>query len=397
MTTWVDVPEGSPFPLQNLPYGIFSTAGEAARAGIAIGDHVLDLAPSLGEDVFARPSLNAFLRRGPAEWTRTRRRITELLTDPARRARTEPFLVPAAEATLHLPIEVADYVDFYASFHHADNFGRMLRPGQDPLPRSWRHLPIGYHGRAGTVVVSGTPISRPSGQTGPGVYGPTRNLDIEAEIGFVVGVPSTPGRPIDIKNARDHLFGVLLVNDWSARDLQQWESRPLGPFLSKSFATSVSPWIVPLEALDAARVSPPTQDPAPHPYLTDQDPWTLDLTLEIRLNGHLVATPRYRHQYWTPAQMLAHLTSNGAHVRTGDLFASGTVSGPRRDERGSLMELSWNGTEPVVLADGQRTFLEDGDSVTITATAPGAQGVRIGFGSVTGTVRPCADRRSETR
>jgi fumarylacetoacetase len=293
--------------------------------------------------------------------------------------------------TLHLPIEVADYVDFYSSQQHAENVGRIFRPGSDPLPANWKHLPIGYHGRAGTVAVSGTPVSRPQGQRlqdGVPVFGPSTRLDIEAELGFVVGAPSD--RPVPVSAFTDHVFGVCLLNDWSARDLQAWEYVPLGPFLGKSFLTSVSPWVVPLAALEHARVRPPAREPRPLPYLRDDDaPWGLNITLEVALNGATVSRPPAAGLYWTAAQQLAHLTVNGASLRTGDLYGSGTVSGPEREQRGSLLELSWGGAEPLALADGSvRTFLEDGDVVTLTASAPGPDGERIGFGEVTGLVEP---------
>jgi fumarylacetoacetase len=293
---------------------------------------------------------------------------------------------------------VGDYVDFYSSEHHATNVGRLFRPDGDALTPNWKHLPIGYHGRSGTVVVSGTPIVRPSGQRKAPAdampsYGPSRRLDIEAEVGFVVGTPSPLGKPVGADAFRDVVFGVVLVNDWSARDVQAWEYVPLGPFLGKSFATSVSPWVVPLEALESARVDPPAQDPQPLPYLHDPEAWGLDLALEVRWNGSVVSRPPFATMYWTPAQQLAHLTVNGASVRTGDLYASGTVSGPERDQRGSFLELSWNGEDPVKLDDGStRTFLEDGDEVAISATAPGADGVRIGFGEVTGRIMPAVQR-----
>jgi fumarylacetoacetase len=290
---------------------------------------------------------------------------------------------------LHLPFEVADYVDFYASEHHAANLGRLFRPeAPDPLTPNWKHLPIGYHGRSGTIVVSGTPIHRPSGQrrTGQGeiVFGPSVRLDIEAEVGFVVGGASTLGEPVPLADAGRHLFGICLVNDWSARDIQAWEYQPLGPFLGKSFATSVSPWVVPMAALDDARTHPPDRDVPLLPYLDDDgaEPWALDLQLEVRLNGEVVSRPPFAGMYWTGAQMLAHLTVNGATVRPGDLFASGTVSGSERDERGSFIELSWNGAEPLTLADGStRSFLENGDTVTISATAGD-----LWLGEVSGTI-----------
>jgi fumarylacetoacetase len=272
----------------------------------------------------------------------------------------------------------------------------MFRPGSPPLTPNWKHLPIGYHGRSGTLVVSGTPVTRPTGQSKapdaavPG-YGPSRRLDIEAEVGFVVGTPSRLGRPVALSAFRDHVFGVCLVNDWSARDLQAWEYVPLGPFLGKSFATSLSPWIVPLDALEHARVRPPAREVEPLPHLDDRDaePWGLDIALEVRLNGQPLTRPPFAGMYWTAAQQLAHMTSNGASLRTGDVFASGTVSGPERETVGSLIEYTWNGENPIKLADGgSRIFLEDGDEVVISATAPGPGGARIGFGEVAGRVLP---------
>jgi fumarylacetoacetase len=394
--TWLDLPADSGFGLTNLPYGVFSTASsDTPRTGVAIGDHVLDLARLTDDPVHATGSLNAFMAQGPESWATTRAMITTWLTDPAHRDRVEPHLLPRSSVTMRLPIEVADYVDFYSSQDHAENLGRMFRPGSPALTPNWKHLPIGYHGRSGTVQLSGTPVIRPQGQsrtdTGP-VFGPSRRLDIEAEVGFVVGVPSELGRPVPLRDFASHVFGVCLVNDWSARDLQAWEYVPLGPFLGKSFLTSVSPWVVPLAALAAARVAAPARDEALLDYLADGDePWGLDLSLEVRLNGAVISRPPFARMYWTPAQQLAHMTVNGASLRTGDLFASGTVSGPGRDERGSLIELSWNGQDPLKLADGStRTFLEDGDEVVISATAPGADGSRLSFGEVTGRVLPSA-------
>ncbi len=391
---WVDAPFGSPFPVENLPYGVCSRGGGPPGVGVAIGDHVLDLAPVLGDDPFAAPSLLPFMARGRAAWAETRARLTELLTDARHRPAVAPHLVPRSEVRVHQPFEVADYVDFYASLHHATNVGWIFRPDEEPLKPNWRHLPVGYHGRAGTVVVSGTPIIRPSGQcrppgsSGP-VFGPSTRLDLEAEVGFVVGVGSPLGRPVPAEDFAEHVFGVVLVNDWSARDIQAWEYVPLGPMLGKSFATSISGWVVPLDALEAARVPGPAQDPEPLAYLRRGSPWALDLTIEIALNGEVVSRPPFAGMYWTPDQMLAHLTVNGASLRTGDLYASGTVSGPERGQRGSLIELTRDGEHPLELPDGStRSFLEDGDTVTITATAPGAGGARIGLGEVTGTIHP---------
>jgi fumarylacetoacetase len=398
MRSWLQIPTGSPFPVQNLPYGVFSYADEARRVGVAIGDHVLDLAPVAavegldGAQVFQARSLNELMGLGRPAWSAVRSWLHELLTHEGYRDLVEAHLLPRNDVRLHMPFEVADFVDFYSSRQHAENVGRLFRPGGDPMLPNWKHLPVGYHGRAGTVVVSGTDVVRPSGQRlAAGAdrpsYGPSLRLDLEAEVGFVVGTPSRLGEAAPIGTFRDHVFGACLVNDWSARDIQAWEYQPLGPFLGKSFATSISPWIVPLDALEGARVEPPKQEPEVLPYLRDPEPWGLDLTLEISWNGTVVSRPPFAGMYWTPAQQLAHLTVNGAALRTGDLYASGTVSGAMREERGSLLELSWNGAEPVRLADGtQRSFLEDGDQVTISASAPGADGVRIGFGEVTGRI-----------
>jgi fumarylacetoacetase len=394
--TWVDVGAGSPFPIANLPYGVFSLGGGPARVGVAIGSQVVDLAALAGAGLlpalngaFAQPSLNRFLALGRPTWITIRERLSRLLRQPERQAAVARAMHPAAAVQLRLPVEVADFVDFYASLDHATNMGRILRPGGPPLPAAWRHLPVGYHGRAGTVVVSGTPVVRPWGQVGGPTFEPSARLDFEAEVGFVVGVGSRRSHPLTARTLPDHVFGVVLVNDWSARDIQAWEYQPLGPFLGKSFATSISPWVVPLDALGAARVPPPRQDPPPLPHLCDDDPWSLDITLEVRLNGTVVSRPPFAGTYWTPGQQLAHLTSNGAPLRTGDLWASGTVSGPEPDQRGSLMERAWNGTEPVTLDDGTtRVWLEDGDTVAISATAPGAGGTRIGWGEVSGTIHP---------
>lgn len=404
------VPHDSPFGVRNLPYGVFSAADDPGRRriGVAYGDHVLDAgaaaraagAPADLATVLAAPTLNPLLAAGRPLWERTRAALTAWLTEERYAAAVEPCLLPRADLTAHLPFEVADYVDFYASEHHATNIGRIFRPDGAPLTPNWKHLPIGYHGRAGTVVVSGTPVVRPRGQRKAPAdpapdFGPSRRLDIEAELGFVVGAPTPLGSRVALADADDHVFGVCLVNDWSARDLQAWEYVPLGPFLGKSFATSVSPWIVPLAALADARTAPPVRDTEPLPYLDDRaarPPYGLDVALEVRLNGQLIARPPFAAMYWTYAQMLAHLTVNGASLRAGDLFASGTISGPERETRGALIELTWNGEEPLELPDGtRRAFLADGDEVVITATATGPGGSRIGFGEVAGRIVPARD------
>jgi len=322
----------------SLAYGVLRGGGVCAR----VDGRVLDLGG-------LSPSLDDFMARGPAFW------------EEARKWLENGVELEAPE--LGMPFEVADYVDFYSSLNHARNVGLMFRPDAEPLLPNWLHMPVGYHGRAGTVVPSGSPIRRPQGQLGEGDFGPTRALDIELELGFVIGVPSAG--PVPVERALDHVFGVVLVNDWSARDIQGWEYRPLGPFLGKSFATSVSSWVVPLSELEHLRVPAEPQDPEPLPYLREP-PWAYDIALEIELNGAVVARTNTRHLYWSIAQQIAHLTSNGASLRVGDLLATGTISGPEREQRGCLLELSWAGREPIELPDGSvRTFLEDGDEVVL--------------------------------
>jgi fumarylacetoacetase len=399
----VDLPADSPYGLQHLPYGVFSTSGEAPRVGVRVGDAVLDLAPVAAADglpvsgALAQPTLNAFLASGREQWSDVRDWLVDLLAQDASAELVGAHLLPLADVTLHLPFEVADYVDFYASEHHATNVGRIFRPDGNALTPNWKHLPIGYHGRAGTVVVSGTDVVRPTGQRktpaeATPTFGPSIRLDIEAEVGFVVGTPTALGERVGVDAFDEHVFGVVLLNDWSARDIQAWEYVPLGPFLGKSFATSVSAWVTPVAALAAARSPLAPQDPQPLEYLRGSGSdslFGLELAIEVELNGQVVSRPPYRTMYWSPAQMLAHLTVNGASLRTGDLFASGTVSGTERDERGSFLELTWNGAEPVELADcSTRGFLEDGDTVVLRATAPAVGGGRLALGEVRGTIRP---------
>ncbi|MFD5639026.1 fumarylacetoacetase [Streptomyces sp. NPDC127077] len=401
-----DVPEGDPFGPHNLPYGVFSLTDQAGdperHVGVRLGDHVLDAgaaARSLGSPyagLLAQPTLDPLLAAGPTAWSDVRRALTAWVTVPAHRETLAPHFHPLSDVTLHLPFTVADYVDFYASENHARNVGQIFRPdAADSLTPNWKHLPIGYHGRSGTVVVSGTDVVRPSGQRkapadAAPVFGPSIRLDIEAEVGFVVGTPSEQGRPVPLGDYRDHVFGLCLLNDWSARDIQAWEYVPLGPFLGKSFATSVSAWITPLDALDDALVAPPVRTHPLLPYLDDasEEPGGYDLRISVAINGHVVSEPPFSTMYWTAAQQLAHMTVNGASLRTGDLYGSGTVSGPTEGERGSLLELTWNGRDALELPDGKRTFLEDGDEVTLTAWAPGPGGTRIGLGEVRGCITP---------
>jgi fumarylacetoacetase len=326
-------------------FGVLRGGGVCAR----VDGTVVDLRGL--DPMFDQPSLNRLMAAGPDAWRQARERAADGRE--------------VGDALLGMPFEPADYVDFYSSLHHATNVGRMFRPEAEPLLPNWRHLPVGYHGRAGTVVPSGTPVRRPSGQRPGPAFGPSERLDIELEAGFVIGTPSTHGEPVPIERALDHVFGMLLVNDWSARDVQAWEYQPLGPFLAKSFATSISHWVVPLDELAGRRVPAEPQDPDPLPYLREE-PWAYDIPLEVELNGTVIARSNTRHLYWSIAQQIAHLTVNGASLRTGDLLATGTISGPERAERGCLLELSWNGEEPVQLDDGStRSFLEDGDEVVL--------------------------------
>ncbi len=341
-------------------YCVFNRGGGPPCVGYRRRDAVADLSEL--DEVFRQPSLNAFMAQG-----RTVER-------EARAAAETAPTVPLAEVELHLPFEVADYVDFYSSIEHATNLGRLFRPDSDPLLPNWRRLPVGYHGRAGTIVVSGRPVLRPSGQSKPPdadepVFGPSKRLDIELELGYVIGTPSSPGEPVPVGSALDHVFGVVLVNDWSARDIQAWEYQPLGPFLGKSFATTISAYVTPIDELEPVRVAGQQQEPEPLPYLR-AEPSAYDLDLEVELNGEVVSRTSARHLYWSIEQQIAHLTVNGASLRTGDLLATGTISGPDHASYGSLIELSWNGAEPLQLADGsERTFLEDGDEVVLRGRA----------------------------
>jgi fumarylacetoacetase len=402
--SWVEIPAGSDFPLENLPYGVFD-AGSGRRIGVAIGDRVLDLFALVDEGLLPHGAplqdvdLNAFMGMGRQVWHEVRMRLIELLTEGnAEIAATgAEVLYPQAAVTMHLPFAPGDYVDFYSSVGHATNLGKLFRPDSEPLLPNWRHLPVGYHGRASTVVVSGSDIRRPHGQTKPGdeapVEGPTRALDFELEVGFVSGPSNELGNPIDADDAGDHIFGMVLVNDWSARDIQRWEYVPLGPFLGKSFATSVSPWVIPMEALAPYMVPGPQQQPAPLPYLQTEGDWAVDIQLEVMLASSAMDDPdvisrtSFAEVYWTMAQQLAHVTVNGTQIRPGDLYASGTVSGSEPGSYGSLIELTWAGREPIALSDGsERRYLEDGDTVTLRGWCDRPGLPRIGFGVCVGTV-----------
>jgi fumarylacetoacetase len=381
--------------LPDISYGCADVAGRrrllVKRDGlVAAGPAVAKGADPSVRELLSAPSLGPLLAAGRVAW----RGVFGWLAD-APEAAFRAGQLNEGELQLRLPFELGDYVDFYSSESHATNVGRIFRPGGDALPANWLHLPIGYHGRAGTVVPSGTPITRPVGQRmAPGApgpeFGPTRRLDVEVEIGFLVGVGSGLGSRIAAADWREHVFGLVLLNDWSARDIQAWEYVPLGPFLGKSFATSVSAWVTPLDALDGAWIPPPPRRTDLLPYLHDApEPAGLDLELELSVNGRVVSRPPFKTMYWTPAQQLAHLTVNGASVRTGDVYASGTVSGWEASQFGSLLELSWNGERPLALGAGrQLSFLEDGDDVRISGVARGAGGAGVTLGEVAGRIEP---------
>jgi fumarylacetoacetase len=370
-------------------FGVFSLDGRPPRVGFRVGSGILDLAATGFGSEFATSSLSPFLALGRSAWENVIGRVTALVHSGVE-------LLPLEHATVHLPFDVADYVDFYSSLEHATNLGRLFRPDAEPLLPNWRHLPVGYHGRAGTVVVSGTPVVRPCGQVkrpdDPAPrFAPSGRLDFELELGFVVGVGSVLGEPVPASAFRDRVFGVVLVNDWSARDLQAWEYQPLGPFLGKSFATSISAWVTPLALLEDRFVPGPRQVPEPLPYLQAPGEWALDVELEVELSGTVVSRTNSRGLYWTMPQQLAHATVNGASLRTGDLFASGTISGPDPGSEGSLIELTSNGARPIRLGDGStRAFLEDGDELVLRGRAGAVE-----LGEVRGTILPANRRRGQ--
>ena len=416
LRSFVAVSPDSHFPIQNLPFGVFSPlAGGAPRIGVAIGDQVLDLGsletrgvfrdvPGFDLPVFTQPALNAFLALGQPAWRRVREIISNLLNVETPTLRDDQglrheVLISQTDTRMYLPAMIGDYTDFYSSRDHATNVGTMLRGADNALMPNWLHLPVAYHGRSSSLVISGTPVRRPLGQTKPPnadapVFGPSKSLDFELEVGVLVGPGNTMGEPIPVDRATEHLFGLVLVNDWSARDIQAWEYQPLGPFLAKNFCTSLSPWVVTLEALEPFRQPALSQDPPPLPYLRGAEDWTLDLKLEASLqtpnsaSPHRITQTNFNHLYWTLAQQLAHHTVNGCPLQPGDLLASGTVSGPTPDSRGCLLELTWRGAQPLTLPGGEtRTGLQDGDRLTITGWAEG-DGYRVGFGEVTGEILP---------
>ena len=395
----------SDFPLDNLPCGVFAAPGEAPCCGVAIGDRILDMRATEAagltgtEGEFAEPSWNAHMAAGPERWAALRRTLTALLAEgSAERAAVEPHLVPMAGAELFLPFEVAEYTDFYSARQHAFNVGTMFRGPENALPPNWLHIPIGYNGRASTVVVSGTDIRRPNGQTrapdadAPG-FGPSKRFDIELEMGAIVGTPTRLGEPVTVAQAAEMIFGYVLLNDWSARDIQAWEYQPLGPFQSKASATTISPWIVTRAALAPFAVPTPERERPLLPYLAEDAPGLYDIALSIEYTAAggepaVISETNHRELYYSAAQQLAHHASSGCAMRTGDLLGSGTISGPDKASFGSLLEITWGGRDPLSLPGGAtRTFIEDGDTLTLRGHAQG-DGYRIGFGAATGTILP---------
>jgi fumarylacetoacetase len=414
LQSFVEVAPDSHFPIQNLPFGVFTPPnGTGARIGVAIGDLVLDLsileelghfqAPQfIARKVFFEDSLNPFLTLGRPAWRKARQIIQELLSAETAILRDNPELrervfCKQMEATMHLPARIGDYTDFYSSYHHAHNVGTMLRGPENALMPNWKWLPVAYHGRASSVVLSGTEVKRPLGQIKPPdstapVFGPSRSLDFELETAFFIGPGNNLGQPIPIGQAEDHIFGLVLMNDWSARDIQTWEYQPLGPFLAKNFCTSISPWVVTLEALEPFRKPLPPQDPEPLAYLRLSNDTTYDIHLQARLRTgameepHVVTRTNFQNLYWSSAQQVAHHTIGGCNLKPGDLLASGTISGPTEESRGCMLELTWRGAHPLKLPSGEtRKWLEDGDTISITGWCEG-EGYRVGFGQVSGRI-----------
>ena len=415
LKSFLDVPGDSHFSLENLPYGVFKPRDGAARIGVALGEFVIDLSvleeqghfrsANFGQEaVFAQSALNRFLALGRPAWSQTRKILQHLFSADTATLRDDAKGLSRAlhaqkDVTMQLPSRIGDYTDFYSSYHHAHNVGTMLRGPENALMPNWKWLPVAYHGRASSIVVSGTEVRRPCGQTkAPGadapVFGPSRSMDYELETAFLIGPGNSLGKPIPIERATDHIFGLVLMNDWSARDIQAWEYQPLGPFLAKNFCTSISPWVVTLDALEPFRVPLPPQDPAPLPYLRAPDDFTFDIRLEAHLRtatmkeAHRITRTNFQNLYWSVSQQLAHHAVGGCNLQPGDLLASGTISGPTEDSRGCMLELTWRGANPLKLPnDETRKWLEDGDTLAITGWAQGAD-YRVGFGEVKGRVSP---------
>jgi fumarylacetoacetase len=413
LRSFIHVAPDSHFPLENLPFGVFKPANGAPRVGVAIGDRIVDLSvleelghfrsPEFqGKTVFADDCLNAFLALGRPAWRATRQTLQHLLAAETPTLRDDASLLDRVfhlqkDVVMKLPARIGDYTDFYSSYHHAHNVGTMLRGAENALMPNWKWLPVGYHGRASSIVVSGTDVRRPKGQIKPPdadapIFSPTRSLDYELETAFLIGPANSLGEPVSIDRAKEHIFGIVLMNDWSARDVQAWEYQPLGPFLAKNFCTSISPWVVTLDALEPFRRPLPPQDPAPLPYLRGSNDFTFDIQLEARLQTstmsepHVITRTDFQNLYWSIAQQLAHHTVGGCNLQPGDLLASGTISGPEETSRGCMLELTWRGAKPLTLPNGEsRKWLEDGDTLAITGWCEG-DGFRVGFGEVSGRV-----------
>ncbi len=411
LKTWVDIPGDTDFPIQNLPFGVYQIEGQSPRVCSAIGDKIVDILrlSELGyftdleipKSVFANSYINDFMALGKEKTRAVRDRISDLLDEAVdkwnSREMAEHFLRPMSEVEMLLPIRVGDYTDFYSSIEHATNVGTMFRDPDNALLPNWRHLPVGYHGRASSIIVSGTDIHRPMGQQKPNdeppVFGSSRLLDFELEMGFVIGKETALGESVNITNAEDYIFGLILFNDWSARDIQKWEYIPLGPFLAKNFASTVAPWVVSLDALEHFRVSGPAQEPEVLPYLQYEGQKNYDIALEVRITtaegiSKTVCQSNFKYMYWNMCQQLAHHTVNGCNINIGDMYASGTISGPDKGSYGSMLEITWRGTKPVAMPDGtERKFIQDGDTVSLHGFGM-EDGVRIGFGVANGTILP---------
>ena len=411
LKSFIDVPRESHFSIQNLPFGVFKPRGSAARVGVAIGERIVDLSVleekghfdfAQDRQLFLQDSLNPFLALGRPAWRRTREVLQHLLSAEIPTLRDDAALHERVfhrqrDVTMQLPARIGDYTDFYSSYHHAHNVGTMLRGPENALMPNWKWLPVAYHGRASSIVISGTDVRRPKGQIKPPdasapLFGPTKSLDYELEMAFLIGLPNSLGEPVPIDRAVDHIFGFVLMNDWSARDVQAWEYQPLGPFLAKNFCTSISPWVVTFEALEPFRRPLLPQDPEPLPYLRAKNDFTFDIQLEAHLQTtkmqapHIITRTNFQNLYWSISQQLAHHTVGGCNLQPGDLLASGTISGPTEDSRGCMLELTWRGANPLKLPGGEtRKWLEDGDALTITGWCDG-EGYRIGFGEVSGRV-----------
>jgi len=412
LQSFIDIPRDSDFPLENLPFGVFKPRSGPARVGVALGEFVVDLAvleskghlSAANEALFAQDALNSFLSLGRPAWKKTRETLQHLLSADNAMVRDNAELRGQVfhrqrDVQMQLPVRIGGYTDFYSSYHHAHNVGTMLRGPENALMPNWKWLPVAYHGRASSIVVSGTPVRRPKGQIKPPdatqpVFGPSKSFDYELETAFLIGPGNSLGEPIPIDKAADHIFGLVLMNDWSARDIQAWEYQPLGPFLAKNFATSISPWIVSLEALEPFRKPLSPQDPEPLDYLRRPNDFSFDIKLEARLKTSGMTEPQvitrtnFQNLYWSISQQLAHHTVGGCNLQPGDLLASGTISGASEESRGCMLELTWRGAKPLTLGNGEtRKWLEDNDTLTIAGWCEG-DGYRIGFGEVTGTILP---------